>query len=66
MNVNRSSVSFRRGWILDRQKQKFPDQHGGLFYILNKAALESVWMGVGVVQGGVRKVLSVMAEQAIV
>lgn len=44
-----SSVSLRKGWILDRQRQQFPEP-----------PLENVWMGV--VQGGVGKVLDVMAE----
>lgn len=64
--VNQSPISLIRGWILYRQKQHFSDHHGGLFYILNKMTLESMEMDVDAMQGGVGKVLGVMAKQAIV
>lgn len=64
--VNQSPISLIRGWILYRQKQQFSDHHGGLFYILNKMTLESMEMDVDAMQGGVGKVLGVMAKQAIV
>lgn len=49
-----------------RQKQQFSDHLGGLFYILYKMTLESMEMDVDAMQGGVGKVLGVMAKQAIV
>lgn len=51
---------------MDRKKQQFLDHHGGLFYISNETALETMLMGVGAVQGQVGKALGIMAEQAIV
>lgn len=59
IKVNQSSVSLRKGRILDGQNQHFPAHHDGLCYFLNKIVLESV----GIMQGGVGKVLCVMVEQ---